>query len=77
MLTDAENTPLQNLTLTNNTLDISNTTLTLKSFLSDTEFVQGTGTVFADLSTLIPQIGRFWSVVDNAFVYTGIGESAG
>ena len=49
-------------------LDITSTTLTLKSFLSDTEYVVDNLTTLPQLQQLIPQRGRLWSVVDNAFV---------
>jgi hypothetical protein len=68
VLTDTNNTPLQELSGLNGILDISNTTLTLKSFLSGTEFISWSGEIFADLRNIIPQRGRFWEVWENAFI---------
>lgn len=68
VLTDAENTPIQELSLPWNTLNVLNVgTLTLKSFLSDTEFVTGTQTNFVPLESLIKKQWKFWSVIDNEF----------
>lgn len=68
ILTDLNNIPIQRLSLPWNTLDITSTTLTLKSFLSDSEFVVDNPTTLPQLQELIPQGGRYWSVIDNEFV---------
>lgn len=77
ILTDINNTPLQELTITGSNLNITTTTLNLKSFLTDTQFLTWTGTKLSNLPTIISQKGKHWSVENNTLVYNGTEEQNG
>lgn len=62
---------MQDLILSGGILDIFNTTLLLKSFLSGAEYVIDNPATLTQLQELVPQKGRFWRVENNSFVYTG------
>lgn len=74
VLTDVNNTPVQEISSVIGSLDVFSTTLTLKSFLSDNEYVVDNLATLPQLQELVPQKGRFWREEENAFVYTGTEE---
>lgn len=72
VLLDESNTPIQELGLPDNKVSISDVgTLWLKSFLSTDEYVEGSGTNFSDLYSIVPEEGKLWGVKNNKFFYKG------
>ena len=67
VFTDMENNPLQRISTISGSIEITNPGLTLKSFLSDNEFIVSTWDNFSQLPQLLAQGWSQWIIIDNEF----------